>query len=352
MAVGALLVFAFLLSYSRYRKMQLEAADHAEELLDPAAAVLLILETLRAAKDEERPGLLRLCFTRPAEGNILRPFLQAHLRSVDQSFLLDSGDCLILLKCPPENLPAVARRFIPLLTAQGFAEGTVRMCIPELDPPGLVAWVQNEELPRPQNTWTLDPAAWPYLKPVIPASVSVDPLTGVLKPDRVSRALRRLLATHRRAGGEMSLVCLDVDQLAAYNETRGRETGDQILKMVAEILMANCRETDLIGRLEEDTFILGMVGQPEALLQAVRRMSDAIKNASIALENNDIRFSAGFGLASMPGDGRNPLVLMERAGVAMAEAKKRGRGVCVAYDVSMTPGHRAGQPPSKQTETF
>lgn len=350
--LGAFALFALLLSYVRYRKMQLQAADHAEGELSVTEAVLLILAELRRHRKQGQMGLIRVSVSPEPPGKDLKDFLRQHLRKDDFIFRLDRSRCVILAPCPNENLPALRGRLHQLLMQEGYQTGHLGMTVPELNVQTLCDWIVDEAQEAPPGSWLLYPEEWPYQAEEVTPSVSMDGLTGVLKADRVPRALRRKLASFRRSGRKISLVSVDVDQLASYNQSHGREIGDLILKTVADHLMENCRETDLIGRLEDDAFVLAIEGEADDVLSALRRMSELIKQTPLRIGENEIRFSAGFGLASMPADGRNPIQLMTNAKLAMEEAKKRGRGVCVAFQASMKApvSHKPGA--ATQTETF
>lgn len=347
--LGAFAVFAFLSSYGRYRKMQLAAEANAGGRLTVSEAVLLILERMRRDRKNAGLGLLRLTLIPLAQAD-LKEYLQSQLRRGDLVYELDSGAYLILVRCPREALSRVRARVQALLQARGVEAGSLAICVPAFDLPALSAWIGAPI--RPSAAWVLDPAEWPDEPETPPPGVSVDPLTGVLKADRVPRALRRRLAGLRRSGRGISLVQVDVDQLSAYNRAHGRETGDDILRQMGTLLMANCRETDLIGRLEEDAFVLAMEGEAEEILAALQRMSGEIKKTPLKRDEAEIRFSAAFGMASMPEDGRNPQVLMAAAELALHEAKRRGRGLCMRYEASMKSTVTATALPQGSSETF
>lgn len=337
-AAGSFAVLAFLVSNLRYRKMQLEVEEEAAARMSPSGASLLVLEAVR----KKPVGALRIQTDAPERAEEIRSLLTEHLREKDQVRLLQSGIHLVLVECPEAALPRVASRLTGILKSAGLSKGTISMSMPELDTESIFTWIQRGEAVTPAENqrggWGVVPGNWPRDEEVsVEESSSVDPLTGVLHPDRVSRAIRRLLATHRRVGTEMSLIRVDVDQLGEVNLTLGREAGDQVLKAVANCLMVSCRETDLVGRVEEDEFVLCLPATSEQSARAARRMSDHLKEVMLRVGDKEIRFSAGFGIATMPVDGRNPKMLFDRAGWAMREAKKKGRGLCVAFSPGMEP---------------
>ena len=58
----------------------------------------------------------------------------------------------------------------------------------------------------------------------------------------------------RRLGWSFGVIFVDVDQFKQVNDTFGHQTGDLVLKMVAQTLLKNCRSFDLVGRWGEKNF--------------------------------------------------------------------------------------------------
>jgi diguanylate cyclase (GGDEF)-like protein len=98
-----------------------------------------------------------------------------------------------------------------------------------------------------------------------------DPLTPVLNRRAFQRELHRTLAFCERYGTSASLVFFDLDQFKAVNDTHGHPAGDAVLQVVAATLVANVRESDLVGRLGGDEFavILAQAGREAAAAKAV-----------------------------------------------------------------------------------
>jgi len=325
--------------------MQLEVMDHEGEALSPSAAVILILQKLREKDKNTGLGLIRVDSPQKDRGRGAGDMLRDLLRGDDQVILLETGVLIALVKVPPENIPLIAQRLIPLFRAKGYERGSLAMWVPEWETEAIFEWIQKRPNQHPQSGWNLHPETWPFKPEVLSPGPSVDPLTGVLKSDRVPRALRRMMAVYRRIGETASLIRLDIDQLDSYNRSYGEETGDLVLKTVADLLMDNCRENDLIGRMQEDEFVIAIHGNHEDVMKAVRRMSAKVKNHTLNHEEKQIRFSISCGLSSMPEDGRNPMLLLERAGWAMQEAKKRGRGTSMAFHPDMIPSSLPAEEP-------
>lgn len=69
---------------------------------------------------------------------------------------------------------------------------------------------------------------------------------------------------------------IDVDGFKAINDRFGHQTGDKILRAVADLLVAQVRETDLVVRYGGDEFLVMLIetnGQTEAI---TKRIQDAV----------------------------------------------------------------------------
>ena len=102
--------------------------------------------------------------------------------------------------------------------------------------------------------------------------VTRDPLTGLLGRAWMNEELEALVARNRQRGAPMASLFLDVDHFKSINDTFGHAMGDQVLRVVANLMLAGVRETDKVVRYggEEFVVILCDCDQENALLVAER----------------------------------------------------------------------------------
>jgi diguanylate cyclase (GGDEF)-like protein len=155
-----------------------------------------------------------------------------------------------------------------------------------------------------------------------------DALTGL--PNRVLFRTRtqHAIAGARRAGTHVAVMLLDLDRFKEINDTLGHHYGDEVLRQVGERLSGLLGEDDTVARLGGDEFaiLLRAVETPAAgvaVAAAVRRAIAAhFDVAGVRLE-----LGASVGIASFPEHGQDVDVLMQRADVAMYQAKEGRTGV-------------------------
>lgn len=153
-----------------------------------------------------------------------------------------------------------------------------------------------------------------------------DALTGL--PNRVllyDRLVQTILASQRR-GERFAVLFLDLDGFKAVNDRFGHAAGDIVLKVVAARLTATLRESDTVARLGGDEFVV--IGAGIATLQDAQTFADRIMAAMrepITAGAETHRLSASIGVSFYPVDGTDMNALVERADMALYEAKHSGK---------------------------
>jgi len=153
-----------------------------------------------------------------------------------------------------------------------------------------------------------------------------DALTGLpnrgLFNDRLASAIERA----RRSGKTMALLFLDIDHFKGVNDSRGHGAGDELLRIVAERLLATVRGVDTVARLAGDEFTViceGLAEPADAEVVAMK-MVEALR-PPMRIGDALVRVSTSLGLAVLePGD-VDAASLLQRADEALYAAKRAGR---------------------------
>ncbi|MDR2123548.1 MAG: GGDEF domain-containing protein [Desulfovibrio sp.] len=98
---------------------------------------------------------------------------------------------------------------------------------------------------------------------------STDGLTRLLNRATFRELLEEKAAAARETGKNLALLMLDVDNFKRVNDTYGHQAGDQVLCALSDLLRANLRQEDLLGRYGGEEFIAAVPGVTEAQLSAV-----------------------------------------------------------------------------------
>jgi diguanylate cyclase (GGDEF)-like protein len=158
----------------------------------------------------------------------------------------------------------------------------------------------------------------------------VDGLTGIANRRYFDVALERELRRTQRAGGELSLLLMDIDTFKAYNDHFGHPQGDTCLTTVAQALAAMLkRPADVAARYGGEEFAAIL---PDTSAEQARAHADAIRAHVAALDIAHAPAAArahvtlSIGVASFDKERRNDAAaLIEAADKALYAAKRGGR---------------------------
>ncbi|MBC7664549.1 MAG: diguanylate cyclase [Caulobacter sp.] len=160
-----------------------------------------------------------------------------------------------------------------------------------------------------------------------------DPLTGLVNRAALTEALRRSLALAARQKWSVAVVFIDLDKFKAVNDSLGHAAGDELLRQIASRLQGCLRESDLLGRLGGDEFIV----VAEALHDGPRNAMELTDKLLMQMKRpflvGDQSLTMGFsaGISIFPGDGDTPESLIANADAAMYRAKEQGRYRAALY---------------------
>jgi diguanylate cyclase len=153
---------------------------------------------------------------------------------------------------------------------------------------------------------------------------TTDDLTGLPNRRHLDRRLRERLELARARGSSVALLLIDLDGFKELNDTLGHRAGDLVLEQVGPRLRAALRAGDELARLGGDEFAVVLSDADDA--EAVgRRMRQALE-AGLTVDGIDLRIGASIGIALFPEHGEDAETLLQRADVAMYQAKAARSG--------------------------
>jgi len=153
-----------------------------------------------------------------------------------------------------------------------------------------------------------------------------DPLTGL--PNRLFLAanLPGAIAEAHGNNTELAVLFLDLDRFKHVNDSRGHETGDKLLRTVAQRVRATMRAQDLVVRMGGDEFVVVMkdVVDTEQVRDAATRITHAL-SAPMVIDGRTLVTTVSIGVSLYPHDGSDMGELLRHSDTAMYQAKDRGR---------------------------
>jgi len=165
-------------------------------------------------------------------------------------------------------------------------------------------------------------------------SLTLDNLTGLLNRNTFDEALKRETSRAKRHDSNLTLLFLDLDNFKQINDTLGHLAGDEVLRKVAELIMAEKRSEDIAARYggEEITILLPETSKADGWLIG-ERVRKIIEEADIYFEEKLVKITLSGGLASFPIDANDDLTLLKHADLAMYRAKSFGKNNISFYSM-------------------
>jgi diguanylate cyclase (GGDEF)-like protein len=164
-----------------------------------------------------------------------------------------------------------------------------------------------------------------------------DALTGLpnrtLILDRIEQTLRR--ARHNQE--PVAALFVDLDNFKAINDSLGHSTGDELLCAVAERLEGVIRETDALGRMGGDEFVvvaegLSLAAGPELIAE---RLLEAFSEPFLLGDESETLVHAKASVGIATGVRPSAEELLRDADIAMYRAKWSGKGRYLVFESGM-----------------
>jgi diguanylate cyclase (GGDEF)-like protein len=153
---------------------------------------------------------------------------------------------------------------------------------------------------------------------------STDALTGLPNRRAVREALTRMSAQASRGGTPLAAIALDLDHFKDINDRFGHDMGDTVLAHVGALLSSTVRESDLVGRIGGEEFV---VLAPETAVSGALVLAETLRSAvaGIAIPGLERAVTGSFGVAVLPVHAADGPELMRLADRALYAAKGGGR---------------------------
>lgn len=153
-----------------------------------------------------------------------------------------------------------------------------------------------------------------------------DSLTGVLNRRGISESLKTTLSDAKLYNTPVSVALLDIDHFKKVNDTYGHSGGDIALSRVAELISANMRDGDIVGRWGGEEFIIVMHDTSlDESREVAERIRHQIETLEIQLKETTVSVTASLGVSELTPDEQTIDAAVTRADTALYTAKRSGR---------------------------
>lgn len=162
-----------------------------------------------------------------------------------------------------------------------------------------------------------------YFKRDMQNNFQTDPLTRL--PNRNKVELRYAEMLDRKC--QVGVVLIDIDHFKAVNDTHGHNAGDTVLRQISNMLSAQIRDGDIVGRWGGEEFVLLLPDTtPEQAFEVAQKLRESMSNMTASTGTLSLQVTASFGVSHT--DTNRPLTdVLGYADDALYQAKRDGRNM-------------------------
>lgn len=156
---------------------------------------------------------------------------------------------------------------------------------------------------------------------------TTDGLTELYNHRYFQEQIRMQVEQAKRYSNNFSLIIIDIDFFKKFNDTFGHQSGDAVLRQVAQTLKKNVRATDIVCRYggEEMSIILPNTIKEEAYTTAEKICSRVAGRKFKLVGDKETNVTISLGVSTYPFDGDTAQKIIEAADKKLYEAKNNGR---------------------------
>lgn len=161
-----------------------------------------------------------------------------------------------------------------------------------------------------------------------------DPLTDLPNRRLLEDRLHQILAGAQRHGTIGAVLFIDLDKFKQINDERGHETGDWLLRQVANRMRSVVRDSDTAARIGGDEFIILLpdAGTWQQALLVAEKVRLEMEKPFFMDDGVQLCISSSIGVVTFPDQADNLHDILRFSDEAMYKAKRQGRNAVMTHD--------------------
>lgn len=156
----------------------------------------------------------------------------------------------------------------------------------------------------------------------------IDSLTRMWNREGIFKIANNTLERSRAGASGLALIMVDLDHFKQINDRFGHAAGDEVLRVCARRMLSGIRETDAVGRVGGDEFLLLLpeCDSETTALRIAERVRSHLTTSPVQNHEAVIPVTASLGVRYVPPETADSIEqIMERADHALYDAKHLGR---------------------------
>jgi len=154
----------------------------------------------------------------------------------------------------------------------------------------------------------------------------IDGLTGLNNRRHLFELTETVFEKTKKENRSFSLLMVDIDHFKNFNDTYGHDTGDKILKIIADTIFNLIRRMDIVGRYGGEEFLVALTDADNktANLAAERIRKTVEAQVLESKQFGDLKFTVSIGIATREGE-ESVEEMVKKADKNLYKAKANGR---------------------------
>lgn len=154
-----------------------------------------------------------------------------------------------------------------------------------------------------------------------------DPLTGLFNRQKFKEIFLKEIKREKRYVNSLCIIIFDIDNFKDFNNDFGHLVGDEVLKILSNIVLNNVREQDSVVRWGGEDFLILL---PQTKISGAQQVAEKIRKAIENLDDHSIpkQITASLGLSKFEEDD-DEVSIIKKAEDALFIAKKRGKNLVI-----------------------
>ncbi|MEA1915338.1 MAG: diguanylate cyclase [Campylobacterota bacterium] len=174
------------------------------------------------------------------------------------------------------------------------------------------------------------------LMQILEKTARTDPLTGLYNRKFLEESIDKIVQQSKRTNISYGVLMVDIDFFKMINDTYGHDIGDEAIKIIANTLLENTRDSDFVIRYGGEEFIVLLYNcDQEYVSQISEKIRIAFSQRKINAGTHTFSKTISIGASIFPDTSDSFWKCIKYADMALYEAKSTGRNKVVVFDESL-----------------
>jgi diguanylate cyclase (GGDEF)-like protein len=171
---------------------------------------------------------------------------------------------------------------------------------------------------------------------VLETSARTDPLTGLFNRKYLEESIEQIVQQSKRTKISYGILMVDIDYFKMVNDTYGHDVGDEAIRVIANTLIENTRDSDIVIRYGGEEFVVLLYNcDAKYVVNVAQNIKEAFSKRKINAGSTNFSKTISIGASIFPNNAESFWQCIKYADIALYHAKETGRNKVVLFDKSL-----------------